>query len=246
MPQHKFRFALPLIAVTALFGAYCAPAAAQDSQAQQDQSVADAARQARAAKKNAKSSKVISDDDLGKSSYKPGAEGLNVGSAPTSDSQAPNAAAVNADIKTDQAAAAAETTAVVKHGEDPAIARVKEELAAAAAQLDLLKRANALDQDTYFSKPGYTDDHSGKAKLDAEQAEISDLQQRVDDLKAHLAELKAEHAATTGSADAEPEPTKKPAPPRNGGFTLPDKTDKNKPASDQPASSDQPAPQSQS
>src|SRR5277367_4523325 len=100
MPQHnKFRFALPLMTAAALLAGFCAPAGAQDSQTQQSQSVADAARQARAAKKNAKSSKVISDDDLDKSSNKPGAEGLNVGSAPTSDSQAPNAAAVNADVQ---------------------------------------------------------------------------------------------------------------------------------------------------
>ena len=116
--QIKFRFALPLIAIGVSIGAYCAPASAQDSQDQQTQSVADAARQARAAKKNAKSTKVISDDDLDKSGNKPGGEGLNVGSAPTSDSQAPNAAAVNTDLKADQAAVAAETTAVVKPGED--------------------------------------------------------------------------------------------------------------------------------
>jgi hypothetical protein len=244
MPQHiKFRFALPLIAAGVLFAGFCSPASAQDAQSQ---SVADAARQARAAKKNAKSNKVISDDDLDKSSYKPGAEGLNVGAAPTSDSQAPNAAAVNADIKADQAAVAAETTAVVKPGEDPAIARAKEELAAAAAKLDLLKRSNALDQDTYFSKPGYSDDHSGKSKLDAEQAEINDQQQLVDDLKARLADLKAEHAAKTGVADSAPDEAKKPAKPRNAGLSLPDKTDADKPASDQPASSDQPPPQSRS
>jgi hypothetical protein len=239
MPQHtKIRFALLLVAIGALFAAYCVPAAAQDSQAQQGQSVADAARQARAAKKSAKSTKVISDDDLDKSGYKPGAEGLNVGSAPTSDSQAPNATAVNADLKADQAAVGAETTAVVKPGEDPAISRAKQELAAAATKLDILKRANALDQDTYYSKPGYSDDHAGKSKLDAEQAEINDQQQVVDDLKAKLAELKAEHDAKTGEAEAEPEQTKKPKKAQNAGMSLPDK-----PAPDQPSSDQEPAPQ---
>ncbi len=198
---------------------------------------------ARAAKKNAKSTKVISDDDLDKSGNKPGGEGLNVGSAPTSDSQAPNAAAVNTDLKADQAAVAAETTAVVKPGEDRAIARAKEELAGAAARLDILKRANALDQDTYYSKPGYSDDHDGKSKLDAEQAEINDQQTIVDDLKAKLAELKAERPDKTGVADAEAEQPKKPKKPQNAGMSLPEKKAPDQPPADQP-SSDQPAPQS--
>ncbi len=223
-------------ACAALF-AFSLPVHAQDSQSQDAQSVADAARQARAAKK-AKAAKVISDDDIQPSSYKPGAQGLNVGSAPTSDAVAPNAAEVKSDLKNDEAQLAAETTATVKPGEDPAIARAKQELAEAAAKLDLLKRSNALDQDTYYSKPGYTDDHAGKSKLDAEQAEISDQQATVDDLKAKLEQLKAEHGITD-----EPAPAKKPTKPRNAGFTLPDKT------ADQPADqppSDQPTPQPQS
>jgi hypothetical protein len=216
------------------------PVRAQDAQSQP--SVADAARAARAAKK-AKAAKVISDDDVSPSTYQPGAQGLNVGSAPTSDSQAPNAAEVRSDLKSDQAQLTAETTAKVTPGEDRAIARAKEELAAASAKLDLLKRSNALDQDTYYSKPGYTTDHTGKSKLDAEQAEINDQQATVDDLKAKLADLKAEYEQRTGQpADAPSDQTKKPKKPQNAGFTLPDKSDADKPASDQPSSDQQPAP----
>jgi hypothetical protein len=226
--------AIALAGACATLFAFSLPVRAQDSQTQQSQSVADAARQARAAKK-AKTAKIISDEDIDPISYRPGNQGLNVGSAPTSDSQAPNAAEVKADLKADQAQLAAETTATAKPGEDPAIARAREELAAAAAKLDLLKRANALDQDTYFSKPNYTTDHDGKAKLDAEQAEINDQQSIVDDLKAKLEQLKAEH----GVVDAEPA-RKKPSKAQNAGFTMPDKT------GDQPASGQQPAAQPQS
>ncbi len=222
-----------VIALGAVLFAFSLPARAQDSQSQQTQSVADAARQARAAKK-AKAAKVVSDDDIEPSSYRPGNQGLNVGSAPTSDTQGPNPAEVKADLRTDEAQLNAETSATVKQGEDPAIAKARQELADAAAKLDLLKRANALDQDTYFSKPNYTTDHDGKSKLDAEQAEIKDQQATVDDLKAKLEQLKAEH----GVVDAEPA-KKKPSKPQNAGFTMPDKT------SDQPASDQQPAPQSQ-
>jgi hypothetical protein len=217
-----------------------APIRAQDAQSQQ--SVAEAARAARAAKK-AKTAKVISDDDVNPSTYQPGSQGLNVGSAPTSDSVAPNAAEVRSDLKADEAQLAAETTAKVTPGEDKAIARAKEELAAAAAKLDLLKRSNALDQDTYFSKPGYSTDHAGKSKLDAEQAEINDQQAIVDELKAKLADAKAEYEKRTGQpADAPADQPKKPKKPQNAGFTVSDKSDADKPASDQPASDQQPAP----
>jgi hypothetical protein len=233
--RHKIQtFAtIALAGACASLFAFSLPLRAQDSQSQQTQSVAQAARQARAAKK-AKTAKVVSDDDIAPSSYRPGNQGLNVGSAPTSDTQGPNAAEVKTDLKADQAQLNAETTATVKPGEDPAIAKAREDLAEAAEKLNLLKRTNALDQDTYFSKPNYTTDHDGKSKLDAEQAEIKDQQAVVDDLKAKLEQLKAEH----GVVDAEPA-KKKPSKPQNAGFTMPDKT------SDQPASDQQPAPQSQ-
>jgi hypothetical protein len=236
MPHKTHTFAaIALAGACAALFCFSSPLRAQDSQSQDTQSVADAARAARAAKNKAKTAKVIRDEDIDKSSYKPGEQGLNVGSAPTTDSIPPNAAEVKADLKADEAQVAAETTAVVKPGEDPAIARAKEELAAAAAKLDLLKRANALDQDTYFSKPNYTTDHAGKSKLDAEQAEINDQQAVVDDLKAKLEQLKAEHGVT----DPEPGQKKKSTKPMNAGFTVPDKTSSDQPASDQP----QPAPQ---
>jgi hypothetical protein len=231
------------IATIALAGAcaavfaFASPARAQDAQSQDAQSVADAARAARAAKK-AKTAKVISDEDIDKTSYNTG--GLNVGSAPTSDSQAPNAGEVKADLKADEAQLSAETTATVKPGEDPAIARAREALAEAAAKLDLLKRANALDQDTYYSKPNYTTDHDGKSKLDAEQAEINDQQTTVDDLKAKLEQLKAEHGVTDSAPAA-----KKPTKPQNAGFTMPDKKS-DQSSSDQPVGDQQSTPQPQS
>ena len=188
----------------------CSAAFAQDAQAPQSPSVADAARAARAGKKNAaKPAKIIGDDDIAKKSVKPGAQGLNVGAAPESSAVPPSAAAVSADVASDQAAASAETHAIRK-GEDPELAKAKEDLAEAAKQLDLLQRGSALDQDTYFSKPNYTDDKDGKAKLDAEQQQINDKQQVVDRLKARVAELeearnrkKASAAQGGASQDAE-------------------------------------------
>src|SRR5260370_13144324 len=95
---------LPVIA--ALLGAgVCLPIAtlaqSQDAQAQQsasqDSSVADAARRARDQKKNAaKSSKVMTDDDLDRHEFKPGKGGFNGGAAPQVETVSPSPGAVTA------------------------------------------------------------------------------------------------------------------------------------------------------
>jgi hypothetical protein len=194
----------------------CAGAAySQQAQAQQDQSVADAARQARAAKKHAaaKPAKVIGDDDIDGKRVKPGAEGLNVGSAPRSDAVPPAPAAVAAIEAAD--AAAAETNPQVKTGESPEIAGAKQEVAELEKQLNLLQRGFALDQDSYYSKPDYAADRDGKAKLDGEQQQIRDKQQELERAKARLAELKEASRANkhtgAGNAGAAEKPAEAPA-----------------------------------
>jgi hypothetical protein len=208
--DRTLRFGVALIAVCGALLFYAEASYSQEGQAPQDQSVADAARQARAAKKNAaaKPAKVISDDDIDVKSVKPGAEGLNVGSAPRSDAVPPAPAAVAAVEARDAAAAAAEDNPTVKAGESPEIARAKEEVKEIEKQLDLLQRGFALDQDSYYSKPGYADDRDGKAKLDAEQQQINDKQQELDRAKAHLAELQEvwkakKHGGAGKAGDAE-------------------------------------------
>ena len=213
------RCVAPLLAVWGALFLYSGVAGAQDPPAPQNQSVADAARLAREAKKSAaKPTKVISDDDID-TKLKPGAEGLNVGSPPESGAVSPAPAAVEAVEATDAAAAAAEKNPPVKPGDDPQIARAKEQVVEAAKQLDLLQRGFALDQDTYYSKPSYTDDKDGKAKLDAEKEQISDKQQEVDQLKARVAELeearnrkKAASGEAAGSSGSDAEkPSEVPA-----------------------------------
>ena len=213
------RRVMPLLAVLGTALVYSHATRAQEPPPPENQSVADAARQAREAKKNAaKASKVISDDDIDTKKVKPGAEGLNVGSQPKSDSQPPNPAAVSAAEAADQAAGSVEKNAERK-GDDPEIASAKAEVAEAAAQLDLLQRGLALDQDSYYSKPDYVNDKAGKSKLDAEQQQISDKQQEVDRRKARLAELqearnRKKAAAGSGSSDrAKPAEAIAPTPP---------------------------------
>jgi hypothetical protein len=223
--DRTLRFGLPLMAACAVLFVYCEAAHGQDTQAAQDQSVADAARQARAAKKNAaaKPAKVISDDDIDNKNIKPGAEGLNVGSPPASDAVPPAPAAVAAVEAADAATAAAEKNPPVTPGESPAIARAKERVLEVQKELDLLQRGFSLDSDSYYSKPGFQDDKDGKAKLDAEQQRIGDKQQELDRVKAHLAELqeawnakKHPGAENNSSPESEkPAEASAPAPPQS-------------------------------
>jgi hypothetical protein len=183
----------PLRVITALLGAcICWPAVtlaqSQDAQAQQstssDASVADAARRARDQKKNAaKSSKVITDDDLDRHVFKPGQAGFNVMAPPEMETQPPSAEAVAAaeaaDKDADKEAAA----------QDSDIAKLKAQIAQGEKDLDVLRRQLALDQDSYLSNPDYAHDTPGKSKLDSEKQQITDRQESVERLKTHLAAL---------------------------------------------------------
>ena len=113
----------------------------------------------------------------------------------------------------------------VTAGESPEIARAKERVLEVQKELDLLQRGFALDSDSYYSKPGFQDDKDGKAKLDAEQQQISDKQQELDRVKAQLAELQEawnakKHAAAESNSSPEAEkpaeaPAPAPAPPQS-------------------------------
>ena len=160
---------------------------------QQNQSVADAARRNREQKKSlVRRARVISDDDLDREYFRSGQEGLNVGSAPALQTAAPGASAVAAAESAD-AAAIASTEAPVPNNketnEDVEIAVAKARIAGEEIDLDLQRRALALNEDTVYSNPNYTDSHVGKAKLEAEQQRINEKQRQIEDLKGHLAAL---------------------------------------------------------
>jgi len=160
---------------------------------QQNQSVADAARRNREQKKNlVRRARVISDDDLDREYFRSGQEGLNVGSAPALQTAAPGASAVAAAESAD-AAAIASTEAPVPNNketkEDVEIDVAKARIAGEEIDLDLQRRALALNEDTVYSNPNYTESHAGKAKLEAEQQRINEKQRQIEDLKGHLAAL---------------------------------------------------------
>src|SRR6266404_4803119 len=109
-------FSLPVVGVliataTALSLPATATARPQDAASQQsssqDPSVANAARRNRDKKKNppssAKSTKVITDDDLDRKNVKPGQDGLNVGASPMMETEPPSAQAVASAEAADEA-----------------------------------------------------------------------------------------------------------------------------------------------
>src|SRR6266851_4241045 len=160
----------PLRVIAALLGAgVCLPVAtlaqAQDAQAQQSaspsSSVADAARRARDQKKNsAKSSKVITDDDLDRHEFKPGQAGFNVMAPPQLETEPPSAEAVAAAEAADKASE--EEAKEAAAAQDLDIAKVKSQITQGERDLDVSRRQLALDQDSYFSNPDYAHNTAGK------------------------------------------------------------------------------------
>jgi len=161
------------------------------TQAQDSQSVAEAARRAREQKKApAKPAKVFTDDDV--KPAEPG--GSKAASAPPTAPTSSNA--------TDTQPPAGTSAATGPKNEKNAkeIAAVKELLKQMQSDLDLLQRDQTLKQDTYYSNPDYVHDTTGKSILDGLKQQIGDKQQELDQLKAKLAEL----GGTLDKAEATP------------------------------------------
>jgi hypothetical protein len=195
----KKQSSIPVVVFSVVFLTACAllpsvtEALPQDSQIQGDKSVADAARLNRETKKNlARQSRVISNEDLDLEYFKPGQEGLNLGA---SASETPSASLEAAAAVGDQVASTENESRPEGKGSDEAaaedakIAKLKKQIVDAEQDLDLQQRELALDQDTVYSNPNYTDSKTGKDKLDAEQKRIHERQVEIEGLKSHLAAL---------------------------------------------------------
>jgi uncharacterized coiled-coil protein SlyX len=204
------RFISLRLALAALIAAAVLPlevwAQSADPQSQ-TQSVADAARRAREQKKAAEKqpTPVITDDTLKRSAPAPdpssdaapaasaadASNPPNANAAAPSGQPAPGSPSENADQK---AKASAEVT------------DLKKQLAEAQKGMDLVQRELSLEQDNVYSKPDYTSNTAGLAKLEDLKQQLTDKQQAVDALKAHLAEL-------LDSIGAAPEPPAAPTAP---------------------------------
>jgi len=177
-----------LLRTAALLGlasaALSLPLFAQDSSTD---SVAEAARRARAQKNAAaKPATVVTDDTLkpAPASGSPAAASPDNTSAPaTPDANA--APSGNAQV----VPAAAAPTEEEEKKKQAAIEALKQEVAAKQAELDLAQREMTLDNEAYYSKPSYQDDKAGAAKLAAEQTTVDQKKDELAALNAKLADL---------------------------------------------------------
>ncbi len=188
------RFISLRLAVSFVLASALLPAAAF---AQSQDSVAEAARRSRAQKKNSeKPSKVITDETL---EVKKGdvqsaaAEQLRMPGTPETPAQPAPADAASSAAQNEKKASEDEKLA-------KELAALKEQIKQALSGLDLAKREQALQQDTYFSNPDYVHDTAGKAKLDAIKQQITDKQQELDRLKVRLVELQPASATPAATS----------------------------------------------
>jgi hypothetical protein len=175
------RLALPAVLAVTLLPATASP------QSQDSESVAEAARKARAQKKNPeKSPKVITDETL---NVKKGDVQSAVAEQPrmpgTPETPAQPAGTANAPAQgLNNASEQDKARAALKER-----VALKEKIKAAQSDLDLLQREYQLDQDSFYSSPDYAKNITGKDKLDALKQQISDKQQELEQLKTKLAAL---------------------------------------------------------
>jgi hypothetical protein len=189
------------------------PAAVEaQSQNKPTQSVVEAAKRDRERKKGAKTpEKVVTTDDLmpvgSRDSSTQGA--ASTSNAGTSSSEATQNATAQTSEESSASAAPAEDQAT-KEEQAAKLTDLKNQLASAKSDLDLVQRQIALQQDTYYSNPDYVHDTAGKAQLDQMHQQASDKKAVVDRLKAELAELQekmgTQSSAATSAAATQPQP----------------------------------------
>jgi hypothetical protein len=156
------------------------------AQSQQEESVAEAARKAREQKKTAaKPSTVITNDTL-----KP-ATPATVQNATAATEIMPGTTSTSAPAT--DAASAAEPTKESAEAELAAkkakIEALKQQIADKAHEADLQQRALALANESYYSRPDFSKDPDGKAKLDAMQSDVAQKKEELAQLKAKLKDL---------------------------------------------------------
>jgi hypothetical protein len=169
------------------------------AQSQDGTSVADAARRAREQKKNAvKPTKVVTEDDI--PARIPTADESAAPAPAASGSSAPAAAA-----PADQPSGPASKDGA-KTPDDAETVTLKEVVAQAQRDADLVKRDLALDQDTYYSNPDYAHDTAGKAKLDDLRQMLTEKLHVLEQAKAQLAARKPAGPETPATKPATPQP----------------------------------------
>ncbi len=131
---------------------------------------------------------VISGPNLDLKNFKPGHSGLDVGGPPLLETKPPVPARMT-EVNLEEKIASLKRALRIAC-ESPEDARIQMKLDQAEQELNLLERQLVLDQAAYYSKPNYTGDAAGKAKLDAELQQTQNLQSEIERLKSELAASK--------------------------------------------------------
>lgn len=128
---------------------------------------------------------VISGRDVDMTNFKTGNSGVAFGSPPLSQTTPQSPARIQ-EVELNERIASLER-AIRIACDSPENAGIQRKLDEALQQLKMLQREFDLDRTTYYSKPNYSDDTAGKAKLAEEQQQIDAVQSEVDRLKQELA-----------------------------------------------------------
>jgi hypothetical protein len=158
------------------------------AQGDQEQSVAEAARKAREQKKTpAKPSTVITNDTL-KPVTPAAVQNATAGKESMPGTNAETSSDATADVASAAGAAKgpSEDEIAKKKAE---IAALKQEVADKAKEVDLQQRMLALANESYYSRPDFSKDPDGKAKLDTMQSDLAQKKDELAQLKAKLKEL---------------------------------------------------------
>lgn len=132
---------------------------------------------------------AISDPNVDMRNLKPGSSGVDLGGPPLIETKPPIPARVT-EVSLQEKIASL-TRALRIACDSPEDAGIQTKLDQAKQEISVLQRQFDLDQGDYYSKTNYATDTAGKAKLDAEQQQIQDLQSEIERLKDELAASKA-------------------------------------------------------
>ncbi len=208
-----FRKSLLFLTAAILSVAVCtgSPGAYARPQSHSDQSVAEAARKAKEQKKKSdKPVKTITDEDIAAKRAAAAKEGAPPESSTEKAGETEQAPA--AEKASGEKGAAASTKEEIEKLEAE-LKQLKEKLADAQKDLNLLQRDFTLQKDQFYSKPDFNRDTDGKAKLDGMQNQILNKQQDVDSLKTRVAALQELINRAKHETPAKPEAPAKPATP---------------------------------
>lgn len=186
----RARSLLPLATLISALLFFAVPARSQDAAQQSGDPVADAARQAREAKKNApKPHKVYTDDDVSRPKPAPPAT-----PAPGTPAAAPPGSAATTSANPAGAASAADQDAKTEAAWRQRFKNQRDKIARAEKELDVLQREEEKSQIQYYPDPQkamneqYTrkEINEKRDKIEAKRQEIAQLKHGLSDLEDDL------------------------------------------------------------